>query len=518
MVFIRKNIKSSMQDITTTKHKLDIGLGIDQVWIIAVLAAFGMIVALMPLIPNDFWWHLKLGEIISQTHTVPGTNMFAWTLDPNHPFVYGAWLAEYLLYLIYQLGKIPLVIFARFLFVLLAFALVGYEAKRRSNSWRVAGFVLMLACAMSSNNLEVRPQIFSWTPFVLTYILLSAYVDKQIKARYLLFCPLIMVFWVNVHGSFILGLILFGIYFTGEAIRLLLKLSGALTFLELRWLAIVGILQGLAVLVNPHFINIIHYVYNLMTDKPSQKLVIEWQPPAPNTYATIAFFASILILMAFLAYSRYRPTPTEIILIFSFLWLAWSGLRYVIWFGMVSMPILARVIRELLKGKTWLEPAPKNVLNLIFVAILCIPVVAFQPWFIDRLPLPPGYSKLVLRDNPVGPQLSVNTPVAAVEYLKAHPGGNLYNEMGYGSYLIWADPAQGVFVDPRVELYPYQQWLDYIKINNGLHYNDLFNKYGVDRILLNKEIQPELMSELEKDPTWRQEYTDLYAQIWVKNP
>jgi hypothetical protein len=505
-----------MEARTAERNKFRFGLGIDQLWTIAVLAAFGMIVALIPLMPNDFWWHLKLGEIISQTRSVPNSNMFAWTLPPDHPFVYGAWLAEYLLYLIYQVGKIPLVIFTRFVLVLLTFTLVGFEAWRRSNSWRIAGVVLMLACGMASNNLEVRPQIFSWVPFIMTYILLSAYVDKQVPPAFLLFCPLIMIFWVNVHGSFIVGLILFGIFFTGEAIRMVIKSPGALSFLELRWMTVVGFLTSLAVLINPHFINIIHYVYNLMTDKPSQKLVIEWQPPAPNSYATIVFFASILLLIGFLAYSRYHPTPTEILLIIAFLWLAWSGLRYIIWYGMVVMPILARVIRELVNDRPWMKTPPKNVINLILVIVLCIPVIAFQPWFINRLPMPPGYKKLILQDQPLGPQLSVDTPVAAVEYLKQHPGGNLYNEMGYGSYLIWADPTQEVFVDPRVELYPYQQWLDYIKINNGVRYNELLEQYGVNRILLNKAIQPELMSLLEKDHQWVQEYADAYAQIWVK--
>ncbi len=494
------------------------GLGIDQVWLIAVLSAFAVIVSLMPLIPNDFWWHLKLGQIISQTHAIPATNMFGWTLQPDHPFVYGEWLAEYLLYLVYQVGKIPLVIFTRFVLVMLAFTLVGIEAKRRSGSWRIAGFVLMLACAMASNNLEVRPQIFSWVPFVLTYILLSAYTARKLRPALLLFCPLIMVFWVNAHGSFILGLVLFGIFFIGEALRILFKAPGSLSFKELRWLAIFGFLTGLAVLVNPQFVNIIHYVYNLMTDRPSQKLVIEWQPPAPTTYATVFFFASILIIIGCLAYSQYHPTPTEILLIFAFLWLAWSGLRYVIWFGLVSMPILANIIGEMFKDKPWLAPPPKNVLNLALVIVLFIPVILFQPWLITHLPLPPGYYKLVLRDNQVGPQLSINTPVAAVDYLIQHPGGKLYNEMGYGSYLIWADPIQGVFLDPRVELYPYQQWLDYIKINNGLHYNELLDKYGVDRILLNKDIQPDLMASLETDPRWTLEYTDLYAEVWKKVP
>jgi hypothetical protein len=182
---------------------------------------------------------------------------------------------------------------------------------------------------------------------------------------------------------------------------------------------------------------------------------------------------------------------------------------------MISVPLLARLIKELPLKMPSLY-SPKNWLNLLLVILIFIPVIAVQPWFVKRLPLPEAYWEFVLRDSPSGPLNSVETPVAAVEYLKSHPGGNLYNEMGYGSYLIWAIPEQKVFADPRVELFPYEQWRDYIRINNGTNYNEILTKYGVDRILLDKKLQPELAASLVKDPIWTLEYDDQYAQIWAK--
>jgi hypothetical protein len=262
-------------------------------------------------------------------------------------------------------------------------------------------------------------------------------------------------------------------------------------------------------------VGIINYTIKLLTDPPSQQLIEEWQSPTPKGIANIIFFISIIFFIIILAYSKYRLSPTEIILFVGFLWLAWSGQRYVIWFGMITAPILSRLISELpLKMPTFIPQ--KNWLNLVLVILIFIPVVAVQPWFVEHLPLPQTYWKLVLRDSPSGPLIGVDTPVAAVEYLKSHPGGHLFNEMGYGSYLIWAIPEQRVFVDPRVELFPYAQWMDYIHINNGNNYNEILTKYGVDRILLDKKLQPELAASLVDDKLWKLEYDDQYSQIWSK--
>jgi hypothetical protein len=490
-------------------------LGIDTLWYLVILAGFLFFTSLIPLPPNDFWWHLKIGEYIFNNDVIPTTNMYAWSLPLNQPFFYGSWLAELLFYLIYRINGLPLLIFMRTLLIGIGIWLIGTEAKRRSNSWRITALVVAPLCLMITNNLPIRTQMWAWLPFIVTYILLNKYVEGKISKGWLLLCPICMVFWVNVHGSFILGIILIGTFFVGELIRRFLKQEFSLSLNHILWIGVTGILSALAILINPRFTGVIDYTINLLTNPPSQRLIEEWQSPTPNGLANTSFFIGILIIIIILAYSRYRLTPTEIIIFAGFLWLAWSGQRYVIWYGIVTTPILAKLIKDLpIKSPVFVPQ--RNWLNLFIAMVLFIPVVLAQPWFVESLPLPHTYWQQVLQHSSVGPLLSTNTPVAAAEYLKTHPGGHLFNEMGYGSYLIWADPGQEVFIDPRVELFPYDQWMDYIHINNGTNYNDIFAKYGVDRILLDKKLQPELTSLLPQDTYWKLQYDDEYSQIWIK--
>jgi hypothetical protein len=491
------------------------GISLDIVWILVILAGFLFFTSLIPLPPNDFWWHLKIGEYIFTNHSIPTTNMFAWTLPSNQPFFYGAWLSELLFYILYRIGNIDLIITVRTILFGLTLWLVATEVRRRSSSWRIAAIAVALLCLMTINNLIVRTQMWAWLPFITTYIVLKRYTEGNIGWRWLLLCPLSMIYWVNVHGSFILGLILIGAFFLGEIVSKLLKQEKAINWHQIGWIGGTGILSGLAVLVNPRLTAIVSYTINLLSNPPSQQLIEEWQSPTPNGIANISFFVSILLFIIILAYSRYRLTPTEIILFVGFLWLAWSGQRYVIWYGIVLSPILAREIKDLpLKFPSFVPQ--KNWLNLALAIMLFIPLIAVQPWFVEHMPLPDTYWEQVLRNSPAGPLLKVDTPIAAADYLKSHPGGRLFNEMGYGSYLIWAVPQQGVFVDTRVELFPYEQWMDYIHINRGTNYNEILTQYGVDRILLDKKLQPDLATVLTKDQQWNLEYDDQYSQIWSK--
>ncbi len=493
------------------------GVSLDIVWFLVILAGFLFFTSLVPLPPNDFWWHLKIGEYIFTNHAIPTTNMYAWTLPTNQPFFYGAWFAELLFYALYRLGGLSILIFLRTALIGAASVLVAVEARRRSGSWRISALVIALLALMITNNLIVRTQIWVWVPFVATYIVLQRYSEGKLSWRWLFICPASMILWVNVHGSYILGLVMPGAYLAGEALSRVLKQEGALSWRQVGWIGGTAILSGFALLINPRFTSIIGYSINLLTNPPSQQLIQEWQSPTPQGIANIFFYVSILIFIVSLAFSKYRLKITELILILGFLWLAWSGQRYVIWYGMILIPILARLLKDLpLKTPTFVPQ--KNWLNLALAVVIFIPALLVQPWLVERLPLPQTYWSQVLRGSPAGPLLGIETPVDITEYLKAHPGGHLFNEMGYGSYLIWAVPKQGDFADPRVELFPYDQWLDYIDVGNGIDYNTILTRYGVDRILLDKKLQPELAKELVKDPLWKLEYENEYAQLWTKAP
>jgi hypothetical protein len=314
------------------------------------LAVVAALIALAPTDPHDFWWHLRVGRLVAETG-VPRTNMFAWTVPPDQPFVYAAWLGDWLFYQMYLLCGLQGPVLARNILGTLAFALVLLEAWRRSGSWRLAGLAVFLAGMMTINNLTTRPQNWAWAPFMAYAIILGAYATKQVGWRALLALPPLMVFWVNAHGSFVLGLALLALYGIGEGTRALLRQPDAPDFRRLAALAAAALATLAATLVNPIGVDIFAYVVKLLTDPPSQGLVNEWQPPTVRSLAGQAFFLATLLLIAALALGRRRLNLTDTLLLCAFLWLAWSGMRYVVWFGMLAMPMLAQCLAR---------PAPRS--------------------------------------------------------------------------------------------------------------------------------------------------------------
>src|SRR5437660_415256 len=51
----------------------------------------------------DLWYHLKIGEIIWNTHSIPRIDLFSFTAN-GHPWVAQEWLSQLTLYGVYRFG------------------------------------------------------------------------------------------------------------------------------------------------------------------------------------------------------------------------------------------------------------------------------------------------------------------------------------------------------------------------------------------------------------------------------
>lgn len=490
-------------------------LGVEHLWVMAVLTLVGVFIALVPTVPHDFWWHLKAGELVFEGG-IPRTNLFAWTLPVDHPYTYATWLGEWLFYVCYRFGGFAGPVLVRNVLGVGGFVLVACEARRRSGSWRLAALAVLLAALMTINNLTTRTQNWAWVPFGGFVLVLGAYVGGGMRARVLFVLPVLMAFWVNVHGSFVLGFVLVGLVAVGETLRCVLRLPGALVWGRVLWLYGVGVAVVLAMLCNPSGVGIFGYVANLLSNTTSQGLVNEWQPPTPHGIAGVCFFASILGLVVAVWLARRRLTPTDLLVVCAFLWLAWGGQRFVVWYGMVAMPMLVQCLARS-PGVRSVRVAVPAFLVWVPMGLFLVILVAVQPPLKARLALPLPYRSLFV-ELPGAPQLfSADTPVGATAYLRAHPiEGRLFNEMGYGSYLDWAlYPVGQVFIDTRVELYPLTLWQDYVAISEAYGYRQLLvERYGVERVLLDRLRQPRLAAALASDPLWVREYADGRAEIY----
>jgi hypothetical protein len=207
------------------------------------------------------------------------------------------------------------------------------------------------------------------------------------------------------------------------------------------------------------------------------------------------------------AYARRPPEPADLLLLLPFTWLALSAVRNVVWFGLVATPLLAVTLAALFPPPKRAPAQGAAVPNIVILGILALLVASALPWVKPAI-FPPSVGALVEAD----------TPVDAVAFLRAQPERpeRLFHALSYGSYLIWAAPEQKVFIDPRIELYPFAQWVDYTDLSGGSDAQMLLDRYQIDGALLSQADQRRLIAVLRADPDWVVRYQDEQTVYFTK--
>ena len=94
-------------------------------------------------------------------------------------------------------------------------------------------------------------------------------------------------------------------------------------------------------------------------------------------------------------------------------------------------------------------------------------------------------------------------------------GRRLYNDYGYGGFLLWWMPEEKIFIDGRMPAWRIGDrtiFYDYVTISSGARAaRDLLLKYRVDWALIQRDSQ--LAAMLNGDPAWRQIYEDAKVVI-----
>ncbi len=507
------------------------GFSIAHLWALTALVGIFIFVNTHPIRPHDFWWHIAAGRDLALSGRIPLNDAYSYTMrGAPYPAYQTYWLMEWMLYQVYHWGGAALVILFQSVIVTAAYALTLRLARRLSGSWRIAAFAALFAAALGINDWNARPQTIT---FLLAPLFLSAIhaYRRRPKPWLLLIFPAGMVLWVNVHGSFPLGLLLIALWGADEAWETFVSwrlCSREQRQQELRsLLAPAGVLSAaaLACLLNPRGIGVVQYIATMTTDPVIQTLVTEWAAPTFDTLGGQLFLSGLLLSAAVLALSPKRPTPSQLLTFLAFGALGLRTLRGSIWFGLTMASILAehveRISESVNRRKSEsanrrenaqvpsptpysLLPTPQskiqNTLNALLAGLLLLGAFASLPWFKALWPLPPEKAGLI----------SAETPVAATDFLlRERPQGNLFHAMGFGSYLIWAaQPAYSVFVDPRIELYPADLWMDYLRLSAASPgWEERLEGYDVQTLMLSPQEQAGLLTAARESGQWDEIYT-----------
>ncbi len=511
---------------TTYEQTQARGLRLRHLWAIVPFAVAWFAASIDYIEPFDFWWNVKSGQIMTQTGAFLSTDVLVWS-PVREPYSNPQWGSQLLFYWAYALSPFVLLTL-RALIITATVGFLLWLCKWRSGSMRVATVATLVAYLTAWTNYGMRPQLFAFLPFVAFLFLLERKDDHP------LWLPLlvpIMIFWVNVHGSFFLGVALMGIYGFGTILEKFSTKNGRDWLLSRAalWQAGCLVAAALSTFANPYFLNIYNYFFIATNDPIARSLNIEWQAPTLYDGTGQIFFAQLAILAVSFYFSKRRLRPTEVLLIVAFGYLSLISLRNVMWWGWITAPILAanlvewgRLIAESRKQKAErrnvsLEAEenrnPKRELaslNWAIALILVVGALVFTPLWREANPLVPAPARVAL---------AANTPSKLSSFIKsANVPTPIFNYMEWGGYLEWElYPTYKMFIDGRFEARKVEVWKDYLSVSRGRSdWQSTLDKYAVRTLVLNKEFHADLIPFVAKSPMWKKVYEDKVSLVYTR--
>jgi hypothetical protein len=477
-------------------------------WVI-LLSIFAM--AVRVAIDTDTWWHLRAGQWMVENHALMEVDQFSYTREGT-PWKYPGLWVEVVMYLIYLwFGPGGLNVWTAGL-VTLTFYFVW---KSLSSQGFLGAFVLILAAAASGIYWSARPYLIS---FLLAAVFVWFFEGYQHSTRKNLWViPALMVLWVNSHGAFLIGFLIWGCYFVDALLRWLVEVRNkgetAEIVIRMKHLFIIGILMGIVLFINPQGITLLSLPFTTVSRGAEQLYIEEWQ--SPNFHETRMQPFAVLLILTFsaMALSKRRATTAEILLVSGFGLMGLFSARFISIFAVVAPVVLVRHAEEVLsywsdklaiKVNTQLKrpPAPlQSWLNRLLVLLLIV-VLIYK-------------ASLVMSWDSNFEVFRESLPVDAVEFIKAERlEGRMFNSYNFGGYLIWALPEYQVFIDGRADLYGDElifEWLNIVQGADG--WQESLDNWGVGFVVVEPGIP--LLEKL-KDDNWELVYADKVAVIYKR--
>jgi hypothetical protein len=402
-------------------------------WSFAAVVTFALHRALTPMREHDFFFHLKLGELILEQRSIPFRNLFSFT-HPRAPDLDLSWAFQVLAALTWQAGGWPAVVVGKALLFAAACALALAVCRRAGAGPLASAAAVVLAVCAADQRLVERPHLVTFVGLGVVALLLE-------QRRWHFIPPLILV-WANFHAGVFLGIVLIAGWGVGGF------LDGERP--PRRW-AVVLALSIAACFFSPAGTLLPTYLV-WHTGLGATRIIEEFR--VAELYSDPWFFTLLaLALASAVAVKKWRRIlPVVVVAV-----LAWRSVRFVAEWALLAAPLCALGLTAIGRALSLRAPAWSALAILVVLPI-------------ER------------RDFDVGLHREV-VPFSAIEFVTREGlRHRLYANLDVGCYLLWEGwPKYSVFQDARLPAYPddFHRALDRVE-----GFDALLDRYGVDAALI----------------------------------
>lgn len=479
---------------------------VPSLYVVAVFALLSVIfiIALFPRGDSDFWWHLKVGQYIAIHHVVPSKDFMSYTFFGRH-WIDHEWLAELMLFGLYKLGGLWLQIVVYAAVICATFGLVYLRILQLGANRILALFVVTGAFFASTASLGVRIQMLSLFFLALYALLLDRYRQSR-DVRYLIALPILMLLWANLHGEFVLGIVLAGITMVGEILNHVTHQEDALDRDDLKALAIAFVATVAVTIVNPNGIR--QLLYPLAFIRPNAYTNAIQESASPNFHMAVmmVFEALVLLLVVAMFVRRPRMNWTQLLLIIAFTHLALDQARAVPIWCVLIVPFVALYLEGVTvrQRRRDVRGALVPILNIA----LLVAVLLFDGVLASRN----------INSTALAASQRRAFPVGATAYLKTHNlPPHVFCTYSWGGYVLWnLFPRYRDFMDSRADtLFNDQMLRAYVAIYGAEPgWQALLARYQVNDVLV--EPSAPIVQVLALAPGWQRVYHDSYSVLYTR--
>lgn len=454
------------------------------------------------LLDGDTYWHIAAGQWILEHRAVPTQDPFSYTMHGAR-WTNQEWLSEVLFALIHDARGWNAVVGATALAFGATCALLCRALLRTLEPARALIFTA-LAVSMALPHLFARPFALAMPVMTLWTIGLVRAADEGRSPSFWL-VPL-MALWANLHGGFTLGIAMaFG--FAAEALAASWQ-RGRVLDTVYSWGAFL-LLAVLASLLTPHGINGYLFTWQVLAeDTFALDRVGEWASPNFHGYQPLLLW--LLGGLALVLHQGLRLPWMRLMLLLALVYLALAHVRNVEILGLLGPLIVAapfaaqwnqRKLRTTTSGNATVlqKLVPQASLGATFLGLVLMLAcsLAFE------------------RTRPLElPQAAVPTQALAAAR-HAGLGGRVFNDYGWGGYLIYAGIPP--FVDGRSDVYRdafLRRYIEAVDLQAPGGLEQLLDEYGVAWTLLRPKTSA--VALLDRLPGWHRVYADKNAVIHAR--
>jgi hypothetical protein len=465
-------------------------------FLISFICLFYVLNAPVLLGHYDQGWHLAAGDLIRAHNAVPLQDPWSFTHGDKIWFNL-SWLWDALASVTFQytgLGGLVL------LTVACGAAIVGMLTAicLRAGAPAVAVCIAVFLACLLYPAYEASPNVYlAVSPNTCTMLLCVVLYRECLRRTRWFLLPVLMALWANLHGGFLIGFFVIGVFFGAALLR------GA--WADLKIFALAGVACFAATFINPLGWDIYpgtaatmgHFVQSQIGEWKSYYYNMEMPGSIPGIVYMLAFVALELL------FRNSRPVPLEPrLMAWLFLILGLYQFRYIAFFFIFSSVPMALHIGRLLPERFSKADMRGPLLAAGLVGLCTLPMVFLR--VAPALAMPEMLSK----DD--------------AAYLQKHFAGvRVLNNWNVGGYLIFETRGTvPLFVDGRAATaYPDDLLHDYFRLVSweidDAAWDMVLDKYRIDAVLWVRTHE-QLRRFLVERRGWREQYTGAYETVYVR--